>query len=68
MLEYNPKKRYTVEECLNHPYLEKFKNLERQTCSSHFDFSFDKLPASEEVLREQIYTFVSDFRAERENK
>lgn len=43
MLEYNPKKRYTVEECLNHPYLEKFRKFERVKCTTEFDFSFDKV-------------------------
>jgi hypothetical protein len=38
--------------------LEKFRKIERKVCTAHFDFSFDKLVANEEVLREQIYTFT----------
>lgn len=43
MLVYDPKARFTAEECLNHPFLEAYRNRPRPRCEEVFDFSFDKL-------------------------
>jgi|JI9StandDraft_1071089.scaffolds.fasta_scaffold387200_2 hypothetical protein len=43
MLVYDPKARFTAEECLNHPFLETYRNRPRVRCQEVFDFSFDKL-------------------------
>lgn len=42
ILVYDPKKRYTTEQCLAHPYLKEIRARYRVlTCSEQFDFSFD---------------------------
>ena len=38
MLVFDPKARYTAEECLNHPFLEEFKKRPRTKCKDVFDF------------------------------
>ena len=56
MLTFNPKKRYTVEQCISHPYFEGLHDPEQEpTADSTFDFSFDKESLSKEKLRNMIY-------------
>ena len=56
MLTFNPKKRYTVEQCISHPYFEGLHDPEQEpTADSHFDFSYDKDSLSKEKLRNMIY-------------
>ena len=55
MLVYNPKKRFTIEQCLNHPYLKDQLALNPPfRCNDEIDWSFDNLEATEEVLRQKI--------------
>lgn len=45
MLEYDSKKRYTAEECLNHPFLKEVRqNSGLAKCEKVLDFSFDDIP------------------------
>ena len=56
MLTFSPKKRYTVEQCISHPYFEGLHDPEQEpTSDSTFDFSFDKDSLSKEKLRKMIY-------------
>ena len=56
MLTFSPKKRYTVEQCISHPYFEGLHDPEQEpTADSTFDFSFDKESLSKEKLRNMIY-------------
>ena len=56
MLTFSPKKRYTVEQCISHPYFEGLHDPEQEpTAESIFDFSFDKESLSKEKLRNMIY-------------
>ena len=56
MLTFNPKKRYTVEQCISHPYFEGLHDPEQEpTADSTFDFSYDKDSSSKEKLRNMIY-------------
>ena len=56
MLTFSPKKRYTVEQCISHPYFEGLHDPEQEpTADSTFDFSFDKDSLSKEKLRNMIY-------------
>ena len=56
MLTFSPKKRYTVEQCISHPYFEGLHDPEQEpTAESTFDFSFDKESLSKEKLRNMIY-------------
>ena len=56
MLTFSPKKRYTVEQCISHPYFEGLHDPEQEpTAENIFDFSFDKESLSKEKLRNMIY-------------
>lgn len=55
MLVYDPKARYTAEECLNHPFLSDFKNRPKSKCKEVFDFSFDKIELDIDKLRKAIF-------------
>jgi serine/threonine protein kinase len=56
MLVFNPKKRYTVEQCISHPYFEGLHNPEEEPISdSLFDWSFDDIELTKEVLQSMIY-------------
>ena len=56
MLTFNPKKRYTVEQCISHPYFEGLHDPEQEpTADSTFDFSYDKDASSKEKLKNMIY-------------
>ena len=44
MLVYDPSKRFTAEQCLNHPYLKDIRSKSRLIkCENVFDFSFDSI-------------------------
>ena len=67
MLTFSPKKRYTVEQCISHPYFEGLHDPEQEpTADSHFDFSFDKESLSKEKLRSMIYEQSLHFHEEDE--
>ncbi len=56
MLTFNPDKRATVEQCLNHPYFEDLHNeAEEPTAPDPFDWSVDKFEPNAALLRELIY-------------
>ena len=65
MLIFNPKKRYTVEQCISHPYFEGLHDPEQEpTAESTFDFSFDKESLTKEKLRSMIYEQSLHFHEE----
>jgi len=67
MLTFSPKKRYTVEQCISHPYFEGLHDPEQEpTAESTFDFSFDKDSLSKEKLRSMIYDQSMRFHGEDE--
>ena len=67
MLTFNPKKRYTVEQCISHPYFEGLHDPEQEpTAESNFDFSFDKESLTKEKLRNMIYEQSLHFHEEDE--
>lgn len=56
MLVFDPSKRITVEEALNHPFLSSLHEInEEPTCASPFDFGFEQLSLSEEDIKELIW-------------
>ncbi|KAH7862982.1 hypothetical protein Vadar_011788 [Vaccinium darrowii] len=56
MLVFDPSKRITVEEALNHPFLSSLHEInEEPTCASAFDFGFEQLSLSEEDIKELIW-------------
>lgn len=56
MLTFNPHKRYTVEQCLAHPYFEQLHNAEDEpVCSKPFDWSWDNFELTKEKLQYMVY-------------
>ncbi|OIV99356.1 hypothetical protein TanjilG_17166 [Lupinus angustifolius] len=56
MLVFNPSKRMTVEEALNHPYLSSLHEInEEPTCPTPFFFDFEQTTLNEEDIKELIW-------------
>ncbi|XP_031485778.1 mitogen-activated protein kinase homolog NTF6-like [Nymphaea colorata] len=56
MLVFDPSKRITVEEALNHPFLRSLHEInEEPVCSTPFSFDFERLSFSEEDIKDLIY-------------
>lgn len=68
MLVYDPKARYTAEECLNHPFLQDYKNRPRPKCKETFDFSFDKIELNLDKLRTAIWEEVEAFQERKKGR
>ncbi len=63
MLEFNPLKRITVEECLAHPYLETMHDPEDEPTCPTFDFKFDNETDVSEI-KQMMYDEIMDFQLE----
>jgi len=51
MLTFHPEYRITVEECLEHPYLEELHSqMDEPVADKHFDFDFEKHHAGHHVI------------------
>lgn len=56
MVLFNPKKRYTIEQCMSHPYFEGLHDPNQEPISEHrFDFSYEEGNLTIEDLRNKIY-------------
>jgi serine/threonine protein kinase len=67
MLVFNPHKRYTVEQCISHPYFEGLHNPEEEPiCDSPFDWSFDDIELTKDNLQSMIYEESLNFHSEDE--
>ena len=56
MLTFNPKKRYTVDQCISHPYFEGLHDPEQEPITTTpFDWSFDSVELTKENLQSMIY-------------
>ena len=56
MLTFNPKKRYTVDQCISHPYFEGLHDPEQEPITtSPFDWSFDDVELTKENLQSMVY-------------
>ena len=56
MLTFNPKKRYTVDQCISHPYFEGLHDPEQEPITtSSFDWTFDAVELTKENLQSMIY-------------
>ncbi|KAF6154310.1 hypothetical protein GIB67_026766 [Kingdonia uniflora] len=63
MLVFDPDKRITVDEALNHPYLVSLHEVnEEHTCPSPFYFDFEQSSLSEDDIKELIWS-VSEFQS-----
>jgi serine/threonine protein kinase len=67
MLVFNPKKRYTVEQCISHPYFEGLHIPEEEPISDFiFDWSFDDVELTKDNLQSMIYEESLNFHSEEE--
>ncbi|KAF6172759.1 hypothetical protein GIB67_000817 [Kingdonia uniflora] len=65
MLVFDPDKRITVDEALNHPYLVSLHEInEEPTCPSPFYFDFEQSSLSEDDIKELIWTESLNFNPE----
>lgn len=68
LLTFNPAKRLSAEEALNHPYFEenqremKAANLTHKPAAASFDFSWEAQEMSKETLRNLLYGELIKFR------
>ncbi|CAI4045862.1 hypothetical protein SUVZ_11G0580 [Saccharomyces uvarum] len=62
MLEFDPKRRVTVNEALEHPYLSIWHDIDDEpSCEMNFEFEFEHIDSVEE-LQSQVIKEVFDFR------
>ncbi|KAL8136651.1 hypothetical protein V2J09_002652 [Rumex salicifolius] len=65
MLVFDPRKRITVEEALNHPYLCGLHEInEEPVCPSHFVFDFEQSSLDEDDIKELIWKETLKFNPE----
>lgn len=58
-MTFDPGKRLTVEQALEHPYLEALHDPEDEpSAMSLFDFEFEKLTLTKEMLRGECYLYL----------
>ena len=56
MLVFDPLKRWTVKQCLEHPYFEGLHNADDEPVASEaFDWSFDDFEPTKEILQNMVY-------------
>ncbi|TYJ33469.1 hypothetical protein E1A91_A05G105600v1 [Gossypium mustelinum] len=66
MLVFDPSKRITVEEALNHPYLSSLHEInEEPTCPSPFVFDFEQMTLNEEDIKELIWRESLNFNQDK---
>ncbi|KAJ4970660.1 hypothetical protein NE237_003759 [Protea cynaroides] len=66
MLVFDPSKRITVEEALNHPYLSSLHEInEEPICPSPFNFDFERSSLSEEDIKELIWRESLNFNPDK---
>lgn len=73
MLQFNPNKRWSVEECLAHPYFKELHNEKAEIlCAKPFDFEFEKhkmdKPYLQKLMWEEIYHFRKGLKAKHAKK
>lgn len=65
MLVFNPNKRYTIEQCISHPYFEGLHNPEEEPIASQaFDWKFDDIELTKEILQNMIYEESLSFHSD----
>jgi mitogen-activated protein kinase 1/3 len=68
MLIFNPEKRYTVKQCLKHPYFEGLHNEEVEPeCDEPFDWSWDNFEPTKELLQKMVWDESLEFHPDGED-
>jgi len=66
---FNPHERINVDEALEHPYFKSLHNAKSEhSCSRAFDFEFEKLHMTKEVLQEFMWQEIQHYRPELKGK
>lgn len=69
MLIFNPEKRYTVKQCLKHPYFEGLHNEEAEPeCDEPFDWTWDNFEPTKELLQSMVWDESLEFHPEGEDE
>ncbi|XP_010521794.1 PREDICTED: mitogen-activated protein kinase 13 isoform X2 [Tarenaya hassleriana] len=72
MLVFDPSKRITVEEALNHPYMASLHEInEEPTCPSPFNFDFEQTNLDEQDIKELVWkesSLLNNLNATTDNK
>jgi mitogen-activated protein kinase 1/3 len=50
MLAFDPKERWTVDQCLHHQYFASFSKANLKACDVKFDWSFDEIAERNDVI------------------
>ena len=65
MLIFNPEKRYTVKQCLKHPYFEGLHNEEAEPeAEEGFDWTWDNFEPTKEMLQKMVWNESLEFHPE----
>ncbi|XP_026207690.1 mitogen-activated protein kinase 7 isoform X1 [Anabas testudineus] len=68
MLHFDPRKRISVTQALEHPYLAKYHDPDDEPiCVPAFDFEFDKLQLNNEQIKEAILMEIQDFHQNKQS-
>jgi len=63
MLEFNPARRCSVDQALEHPYFKSLHNPKKEIdCNATFDFDFEKQKMTRQVLRDFMWEEIFHFR------
>ncbi|CAK4080995.1 unnamed protein product [Aphanomyces euteiches] len=63
-LKFNPERRITLDEALNHPFLAEIRSLKKETIDMQpLDMDFENVPLDREMLKSKIYEEILHFRA-----
>ena len=69
MLTFSPKKRYTVDQCISHPYFEGLHDPEQEPIvNKEFDWSFDSVELTKENLQSMVYDESLIFHPDEEDE
>lgn len=64
-LQFNPAKRITVDEALQHPYLKLLHDpTDEPVATAHFDFDFESIPTTKETLKALLWNEIVTFHPE----
>ena len=69
MLAFNPEKRFTVEQCLEHEYFQGLNNPEEEPISEiQFDWTWDNFEPTKEKIQNMIYEESLQYHTEKKKR
>ena len=69
MMAFNPEKRYSIKQCLAHPYFEGLHNEAAEPIAEEpFDWSWDNFKPTKEILQNMVYDEALAFHPEEESE